>query len=38
VREKREGIRRGKKAARKLAEREGLIPRPRAKPGAFGRR
>ena len=38
VREKREGIRRGKKAARKLAEREGLIPRPRAKSAAFGRR
>ena len=32
VREKREGIRRGIKAARKLAQREGLLPKPRSKP------
>ena len=37
VREKREGIRRGIKAARKLAQREGLLPKPRSKPPAFGR-
>ena len=32
AREKQEGIRRGKKAARKLAQREGLLPMPKAKP------
>jgi small subunit ribosomal protein S21 len=37
VREKREGIRRGIKAARKLAQREGLLPKPRSKRPAFGR-
>lgn len=31
-REKSEAIRRGRKAARKLAQREGLIPGPRKKP------
>jgi small subunit ribosomal protein S21 len=34
AREKQEGIRRGKKAARKLAQREGLLPMPKAKPRA----
>lgn len=38
VRERREGIRRGKKAARKLAEREGLLPDSRTERPAFGRR
>jgi small subunit ribosomal protein S21 len=36
VREKREEIRRGKKAARKLAQREGLLPNARKKRPAFG--
>ena len=38
VREKREGIRRVLKAARKLAQREGLIPNPGTKRRAFGGR
>ena len=38
VREKREGIRRVLKAARKLAQREGLIPNPDRKRRAFGGR
>ena len=38
VREKREGIRRVLKAARKLAQREGLIPNPGRKRRAFGGR
>jgi small subunit ribosomal protein S21 len=39
VREKQEGIRRGKKAARKLAQREGLFPNARPKrPATLGRR
>ena len=38
AREKGEAIRRGKKAARKLAEREGLIAKPRIKRPVFGRR
>jgi small subunit ribosomal protein S21 len=39
AREKGEAIRRAKKAARKQAQREGLIPtKPRVKPPAFGRR
>ena len=38
VREKREGIRRVFKAARKLAQREGLIPNPGTKRRAFGGR
>ena len=37
VREKREGIRRGKKAARKLAQREGLFPNVPTKRPPFGR-
>ena len=37
VREKGEAIRRGRKAARKLAEREGLIAKPRVARPAFGR-
>jgi small subunit ribosomal protein S21 len=36
VREKREGIRRVLKAARKRAQREGLIPNPGTKLRAFG--
>ena len=36
VREKGEAIRRGRKAARKLAEREGLIAKPRVKRPVFG--
>jgi small subunit ribosomal protein S21 len=36
-REKTEAIRRGRKAARKLAQREGLLPSPRIKRPAFGR-
>lgn len=38
AREKGEAIRRGRKAARKLAQREGLIANPRIKRPAFGRR
>ncbi|MGA8689052.1 MAG: 30S ribosomal protein S21 [Methyloceanibacter sp.] len=38
AREKGEAIRRRRKAARKLAQREGLIAPPRIKPPAFGRR
>ena len=38
AREKSEAIRRGRKAARKLAEREGLIAKPRIKRPVFGRR
>lgn len=38
AREKGEAIRRGRKAARKLAQREGLIVNPRIKRPAFGRR
>ena len=38
AREKGEAIRRGRKAARKLAEREGLIAKPRIKQPVFGRR
>src|ERR1700693_5467032 len=38
AREKGEAIRRGRKAARKLAQREGLITSPRIKRPAFGRR
>jgi small subunit ribosomal protein S21 len=38
AREKGEAIRRGRKAARKLAQREGLIANPRIKQSAFGRR
>ena len=38
AREKGEAIRRGRKAARKLAEREGLIAKPRVARPAFGRR
>ena len=37
AREKGEAIRRGRKAARKLAEREGLIAKPRVKRPVFGR-
>ncbi len=37
AREKGEAIRRGRKAARKLAEREGLIAKPRVARPAFGR-
>ena len=36
-REKTEAIRRGRKAARKLAQREGLLPSPRIKRPTFGR-
>ena len=36
AREKREAIRRGRKAARKLAQREGLVARPRIKRPTFG--
>jgi small subunit ribosomal protein S21 len=38
AREKGEAIRRGRKAARKLAEREGLIAKPRIKRPVLGRR
>jgi len=38
VREKGEAIRRARKAARKLAQREGLIAKPRPKSPAMGRR
>lgn len=38
AREKVEAIRRGRKAARKLAEREGLTAKPRAARPTFGRR
>ena len=38
AREKGEAIRRGRKAARKLAQREGLVAGPRKKRVAFGRR
>ena len=38
AREKGEAIRRGRKAARKLAQREGLIAGPRTKRPALGRR
>ena len=38
AREKGEAIRRGSKAARKLAQREGLVARPRVKRPTFGRR
>jgi small subunit ribosomal protein S21 len=38
AREKGEAIRRGRKAARKLAQREGLVPSPRAKRPTLGRR
>jgi small subunit ribosomal protein S21 len=38
AREKGEAIRRGRKAARKLAQREGLIANPRIKRPAFARR
>ena len=38
AREKGEAIRRGRKAARKLAEREGLIAKPLVKRPVFGRR
>ncbi|HAN62361.1 MAG TPA: 30S ribosomal protein S21 [Rhizobiales bacterium] len=38
AREKGEAIRRGRKAARKLAEREGLISNPRTKRVTMGRR
>ena len=38
AREKSEAIRRGRKAARKLAQREGLIAKPRIRRPAFGRR
>ena len=37
VREKREGIRREKKAARKLAQHEGLLPKAQPRRPAFGR-
>jgi small subunit ribosomal protein S21 len=36
-RERTEAIRRGRKAARKLAQREGLLPSPRIKQPTFGR-
>jgi small subunit ribosomal protein S21 len=36
-RETTEAIRRGRKAARKLAQREGLLPSPRIKQPTFGR-
>ena len=38
AREKGEAIRRGRKAARKLAQREGLLASPRIKRSTFGRR
>lgn len=38
AREKGEAIRRGRKAARKLAQREGLVTGPRIKRPTFGRR
>ncbi len=38
AREKGEAIRRGRKAARKLAQREGLVASPRIKRPTFGRR
>jgi small subunit ribosomal protein S21 len=38
TREKAEGIRRSRKAARKLAQREGLLPMPKKKPAFPGRR
>lgn len=38
VREKAEAIRRAKKAARKQAQREGLLPMPKKKPFAVGQR
>ncbi len=38
VREKGEAIRRGRKAARKAAQREGLLPNPRKKRATAGRR
>jgi small subunit ribosomal protein S21 len=38
VREKGEAIRRGRKAARKLAQREGLVAGPRIKRPTVGRR
>jgi small subunit ribosomal protein S21 len=38
AREKGEAIRRGRKAARKLAQREGLVASPRKKRPIFGRR
>lgn len=38
VREKAESIRRAKKAARKQAQREGLLPMPKKKPFAVGQR
>lgn len=38
VREAGEAIRRARKAARKQAQREGLIAKPRAKPGAASNR
>ena len=38
AREKGEAIRRGRKAARKLAQREGLVAGPRKKRVTFGRR
>ena len=38
AREKGEAIRRGRKAARKLAQREGLIAGPRPRQSTFGRR
>jgi small subunit ribosomal protein S21 len=38
AREKGEAIRRGRKAARKFAQREGLIAAPRTKRPTFGRR
>lgn len=38
AREKGEAIRRGRKAARKLAQREGLVASPRNKRPIFGRR
>ena len=38
AREKAEGIRRARKAARKQAQREGLLPSKRKKPAVAGRR
>lgn len=38
VREKAEAIRRAKKAARKQAQREGLLPMPKKKPFGVGQR
>ncbi len=37
VREKQEAVRRAKKAARKKAQREGLLPMPKAKPRVPGK-